>query len=505
MASLDNVPGASDDLDMLEEPTSSPEHTLSPEPGSSSTAERDRHRAERAARNAASQAGGHEEEFNYWGAVPERKRRTRATDGSQTTDWPRTSTRRDEADDGWPRIPGWRDGSSAAAGDESGDDVDQRRAARHTSRWDRTDLEAVGAQGDRQEDRFATSNIPSALLHRVRDDAPSVGGTDQTRSSYPVSLDAGELPAADDFSAEARRRRREARLAGATASFSLRDDEPVRANARRAESRTPSDQLLDEHVVVRERPSAGSERRGESMTARHAAVGAAAPLQETDMGRAPEPAPRIPTSTDALRAKLPELDEPDAPRVRPTAVPGVADAPRQEGVRADVVQTGAPARPATPRARFFTSDAREARIAELRNRMAEATKRRERFCAQLGSSLYEATRENPILRMGREELYDGIAQCDAEREAFQRRIDEIGAEEQAARAASQGYECPRCHFKLNAQDRFCSGCGLPIAEVIAGQASLQPAGNHANPHCPTCGGVVNEEDAFSMHCGAALK
>ncbi|MDO4796424.1 MAG: zinc ribbon domain-containing protein [Coriobacteriales bacterium] len=61
----------------------------------------------------------------------------------------------------------------------------------------------------------------------------------------------------------------------------------------------------------------------------------------------------------------------------------------------------------------------------LRERIEELSRIRTGFAAHLGASLYQATKDNPDLRWGRESLYDGIATCDSERERMLRRIEEL--------------------------------------------------------------------------------
>ena len=153
---------------------------------------------------------------------------------------------------------------------------------------------------------------------------------------------------------------------------------------------------------------------------------------------------------------------------------------------------------------------RSTRIMRLKNQINEATKRRTQLETQLGASLYEATRGDPVLRAGREDLYDGIAQCDAERAQCQYEIDAINAEAEAARIAAQGYECPRCHTHIDHGDSFCSGCGLPVSEILAAQGQGQfGAGAPEQPGagtipCPSCGEPTNPGDIFCMSCGAKL-
>lgn len=137
---------------------------------------------------------------------------------------------------------------------------------------------------------------------------------------------------------------------------------------------------------------------------------------------------------------------------------------------------------------------------KLKTQMNEALKRRQGYAAQLGASLYEATKDNPELRVGREALYDGIAACDTERAQLQAQIDQIEAEAAAAEAAASYYVCPFCHSRVGATDLFCMGCGKPMAEIQAALAQQQAAG----AVCPQCGAPVNPGDAFCMSCGCKL-
>lgn len=61
----------------------------------------------------------------------------------------------------------------------------------------------------------------------------------------------------------------------------------------------------------------------------------------------------------------------------------------------------------------------------LRERIGELSKIRQGFATHLGSSLYDATKDNDELRWGRESLYDGIAMCDAERARLLSRIEAL--------------------------------------------------------------------------------
>ncbi|MDO4537436.1 MAG: hypothetical protein Q4B54_04685, partial [Coriobacteriales bacterium] len=64
-------------------------------------------------------------------------------------------------------------------------------------------------------------------------------------------------------------------------------------------------------------------------------------------------------------------------------------------------------------------------VAILRERLRELSRIRSGFATHLGSSLYEATKDDEELRWGRESLYDGIAMCDEERERVLKAIAEI--------------------------------------------------------------------------------
>lgn len=147
---------------------------------------------------------------------------------------------------------------------------------------------------------------------------------------------------------------------------------------------------------------------------------------------------------------------------------------------------------------------------KLKSQMNEALKRRQGYAAQLGASLYEATKDNPELRAGREALFDSIAACDAERAQLQAQIDQIEAEAAAAEAAASYYVCPFCHSRVGATDLFCMGCGKPMAEIQAALAQQQaavapaPQSQAAGAVCPQCGAPVNPGDAFCMSCGCKL-
>ncbi len=148
---------------------------------------------------------------------------------------------------------------------------------------------------------------------------------------------------------------------------------------------------------------------------------------------------------------------------------------------------------------------------KLKNQMNDAMKRRQQLATQLGASLYEVTREDAVLRSGREALYDGIAAIDQERDAIQAQLDELERQAAAAAQAAASIECPFCHTRISATDMFCCGCGKPMAEIQAAYAAApavpaepEPAPVAVQAVCPACGSPVNEGDAFCINCGAKL-
>ena len=90
-------------------------------------------------------------------------------------------------------------------------------------------------------------------------------------------------------------------------------------------------------------------------------------------------------------------------------------------------------------------------------------KRRKTLATQLGASLYDATKDDPTFRAGREAIYDGIVAIDAERAGYQAEIDRIEAEAQAARAACRTRNtCPACGAANDPENKFCMHCGTKL-------------------------------------------
>ncbi|WP_019238468.1 MULTISPECIES: zinc ribbon domain-containing protein [Enorma] len=147
---------------------------------------------------------------------------------------------------------------------------------------------------------------------------------------------------------------------------------------------------------------------------------------------------------------------------------------------------------------------------KIKNQMNDAMKRRQQLAAQLGASLYEATKDDPAFRTGREQLFDGIAQIDAERASLQAQLDEIERQNAASQQAATVVVCPFCHTRISASDMFCAGCGKSMAEIMAASGAQAPApaapapAAPTGPVCPKCGAPVNPGDAFCMSCGEKL-
>lgn len=153
--------------------------------------------------------------------------------------------------------------------------------------------------------------------------------------------------------------------------------------------------------------------------------------------------------------------------------------------------------------RGTSSVGRAADKAKLKSQLGEINKRRQQLAAQLGASLYDATKDDPALRAGREPLFDGIAACDAERAACQQQIDIIDAQAAAATVAASTFQCAVCGTTMNGNDLFCAGCGTPAAQAMPQQAAPQAPAATGTP-CPQCGAPVGADDLFCMSCGYKL-
>ena len=140
---------------------------------------------------------------------------------------------------------------------------------------------------------------------------------------------------------------------------------------------------------------------------------------------------------------------------------------------------------------------------KLNARIGELNRQRQNLAAQLGASLYEATRGDAALTAGREALYDGIARIDAEREECQRQIAAIDEQAAAAATAATGFACAVCGAHMTGADLFCAGCGTP-AEKARAQAPAATPAHAAGPACASCGAPLGAGDMFCMSCGAKV-
>lgn len=157
--------------------------------------------------------------------------------------------------------------------------------------------------------------------------------------------------------------------------------------------------------------------------------------------------------------------------------------------------------------REVDSASRSVEIAQLKVKIKDVQNRRKELTAQLGASLYEVTKSDPVLVGGREALFDGIASLDAERAGYEAQIEEIERKAQEAQAAAAGVECPFCHYSMRGSDLFCAGCGKPMAEVKAFYEKApepETASEPAAGFCMNCGSRLGAGDKFCMKCGTKV-
>lgn len=141
---------------------------------------------------------------------------------------------------------------------------------------------------------------------------------------------------------------------------------------------------------------------------------------------------------------------------------------------------------------------------KLNARISELNKQRQNLAAQLGASLYEATRNDSALRAGREALYDGIARLDAERDVCQSQIRMLEQQANAAASAATGFTCAVCGAHMSGADLFCSGCGTPADKARAAAPASAPSAV-SGAVCASCGAPLGPEDVFCMSCGTKVE
>lgn len=142
------------------------------------------------------------------------------------------------------------------------------------------------------------------------------------------------------------------------------------------------------------------------------------------------------------------------------------------------------------------SAGRAAERVKINNKLNEITKRRQQLTSQLGASLYLATKDDATLREGREELYNAIAACDAEREQCQERLSQLTAMNDVA----ESFRCTVCGAKMTGADLFCSGCGTAIDQA----RPVSAIASQNMKKCVSCGALMEAEDAFCMSCGSSV-
>jgi DNA-directed RNA polymerase subunit RPC12/RpoP len=101
---------------------------------------------------------------------------------------------------------------------------------------------------------------------------------------------------------------------------------------------------------------------------------------------------------------------------------------------------------------------RTADSVKLKAQLSDVVTKRQNLAAQLGASLYEQTKDDEAFRTGREEFYDGIAECDEQRAALQQQIADV---DQASKDAKMSM-CPACGSKVPASYSVCPTCGARL-------------------------------------------
>lgn len=182
-------------------------------------------------------------------------------------------------------------------------------------------------------------------------------------------------------------------------------------------------------------------------------------------------------------------------------------------------------------------DSEDGQPTEAEPRAAELERKREELASLLGASLYEATKGDSILRVGREELYDGIKAIDEElarlqAEAMPAQDAEFEPEPEPEPelepapvpepepepAQDVPLTCAVCGAPMEETFLFCRACGAkkgssaskPVNQADASLATpsqpwmttvlQQPVSD--TRVCVACGKPMDPEHRFCMSCGA---
>ncbi|MDR1089049.1 MAG: zinc ribbon domain-containing protein [Coriobacteriales bacterium] len=152
---------------------------------------------------------------------------------------------------------------------------------------------------------------------------------------------------------------------------------------------------------------------------------------------------------------------------------------------------------------------RAAKTVQLKAQLNEVRKQQDNLMKQLGTSLYEETKANPLYRGPRENIYASIEQSKLQCDALLAEIAEIERQGQLLAAtgsgaafnqgaalgtgASPGVPCPQCGSANDVDAVFCVGCGANIT-VISVEA----------PRCRQCGTTLATGLSFCTSCGTPI-
>lgn len=140
---------------------------------------------------------------------------------------------------------------------------------------------------------------------------------------------------------------------------------------------------------------------------------------------------------------------------------------------------------------------RSGRIAQIKFQIGDLDRQRRDLAAQLGLSIMEDEAALSLVKSGREELLDSIADLDAKKAEFEAEIEKIEAEAEAERQAAAAPKCPVCGGAIADDDKFCGTCGASLEKPEEPEAPVIA-------YCPNCGTPVKPTDYFCVNCGTKL-